>query len=387
MNVTPPSLTEALFFLLCAGCATFCAGQGIINLPVTLVAPTAKVEPVKTGLAYCEGPTCDKDDNLYFSEMPSGQTMKIWKITPQGVATVIRTAAYFNGNECDPQGRLVSCQQDMVTRLNLSGSIDTLSRSGDNGFSLLYTNDVSIATTGEMFFTNHQSGKSVFYRSTTGALKRWTGFPTPNGVEWVEERHLLYLCLSDTNMVMTFSVATDGSISNEKKFAVLPVPDGITLDERYNVYVAGNQEGILYVYDSTGKALGTVTMQGSSTPVGNVSNCVFGGADNRTLYITGNGGIYKVQMLVAGRVKGDAVRVAAPYLPQAFKNGSPESDEFPAVKEEVLYDVTGRAIGRVTSAEFGQRVMKNKLSPASGIYLWKNENFNQVRVGATMSKK
>lgn len=36
---------------------------------------------------------------------------------------------------------------------------------------------------------------------------------------------------------------------------------------------------------------------------GNASNVVFGGPDRKTLYITGDGGLYKVPMKVAGRTR------------------------------------------------------------------------------------
>jgi gluconolactonase len=296
-------MNRILFLLTTCGIAAMCMGQGIVSLPASLADSAAGVEGVKVGLAYCEGPAVDKDGTVFFTEMSAPQ-MNVWKVSPTGEATVFRSGVYFNGNEYDPQGRLVLCEQDKLTRLNKAGTFDTLSKTGDNGFALLQTNDLSIATSGALFFTNHSSGKSLFYRSPAGVLKQWTNLPTPNGVEWIEEKGFLYLSLSDTNMVMTFSVGADGSISNMKKFVAIPVPDGITIDEQYNVYVASYQEGRVYVYDSTGQTLGIITVQGSSKQPGNVSNCVFGGVYNKTLYITGNGGLYKVQMKVGGRVRG-----------------------------------------------------------------------------------
>jgi gluconolactonase len=344
------------------------AGQGIINLPATLVAAGVKVESVKTGLAYCEGPAVDASGNLFFSEGASPQH-KLWKVTPQGTATVARQGDYFNGNEFDPQGRLVSCGNNVITRMSASGTVDTISKSGDNGFQLLMTNDLSIATNGAMFFTNHNSGKSVFYRSPTGALQRWTGFPTPNGVEWVEEKGFLYLCLSDSSRVDIFTVASDGSITYKKKFVDVAVPDGITLDEQYNVYIASNQEGAIHVYDSTGKTLGTILMQGTTTTTGNASNCVFGGTSNKTLYITGNGGAYKVQFLVAGRTKGGANASIVPpsvrklTYSNTFACRAPRLNHaIPELPGAAAYDLRGRRACRIPGLRHG-------VSAAAGAYI------------------
>jgi sugar lactone lactonase YvrE len=293
-------------------------------------------------------------------------------VTPQGNATIFRTAGYFNGTEFDPQGRLIFCQQDAITRMNMeTGVLDTLSKSG-NGVQLLQTNDLSIATNGAMFFTNHYSGKTLFYRGPAGDLKQWGNFPVPNGVEFVEEKGFLYLCLSDSNRVDKYSVGNDGTISNQKKFVDIAVPDGITLDKNYNVYIASNQEGKIYVYDSTGKTLGAITMQGTATTVGNASNCIFGnqigGPNDKTLYITGNGGAYKIQLNVAGRTRGGAnASIALPFHFQLTDKNSPDSrflnmeNVVSQMPQTLMYDCGGRLIGRLMHGSL----------PASGLYVLK----------------
>jgi gluconolactonase len=378
MRLTKRLLISSIVFvsLLTSGGMTIAVGQGTIELPAAIADQTAKVESVKTGLAYCEGPAVDKEGDLFFSEGSSPQN-RIWKVTPQGIATVFRTAGYFNGTEFDPQGRLVFCQQDAITRMNMESLVlDTLSKSG-NGFQLLQTNDLSIATNGAMFFTNHYSGKSLFYRSPAGDLKQWGNFPVPNGVEFVEEKGFLYLCLSDSNRVDKYFVGNDGTISNQMKFVDIAVPDGITLDENYNVYVASNQEGKIYVYDSAGKTLGTITMQGTTTRAGNASNCIFGnqigGPNDKTLYITGNGGAYKVQLKVAGRIRGGSTVLNPPLSFQIQIKGiklmrnrimSMENGSF-KTHEALLYDLCGRLIDR---SRFS---LMHRSSPSSGIYFIK----------------
>lgn len=342
------------------GGGALCLGQGTVDLPAGLADNGVKIESVKTGLQYCEGPTFDKKGNLYFSEMSSPQA-KIWKVTPQGTASVLRTGNFFNGIECDSKGNLVFCEKDKITRLSESGVLDTLCKSGDYGCQLADVNDISIATTGAMFFTNHSSGKTLFYRSPTGALSKNTGFAVPNGVEWIEEKGFLYLCLTDADKVITQTVAADGSISNKKDFVSMSTPDGITLDERYNVYVASWRDGKIHVFDSTGKAIGSITMTGDAEPSGNASNCVFGGPDNKTLIITGDGGAYKVKLNVAGRIKGGASPVAYYIRP-------PQKDVFSGYKMDGpggisrYYDVAGRCAGRAPGG----------LGPAaSGMYIVK----------------
>jgi gluconolactonase len=68
--------------------------------------------------------------------------------------------------------------------------------------------------------------------------------------------------------------------------------DGLKVDERGNVYVSG--PGGLWVFDSAGKHLGT--LRGPEHP----HNLAWGDADQRTLYLTAQTGIYRVRLSVAG---------------------------------------------------------------------------------------
>lgn len=57
--------------------------------------------------------------------------------------------------------------------------------------------------------------------------------------------------------------------------------------------------------------LGYIQMTQLNSTEGNVSNCIFGGPGNRTLYITGYGGAYKVDLRVPGRMP-SALSMTAP---------------------------------------------------------------------------
>jgi hypothetical protein len=67
--------------VLAGGMVTITIGQGIIDLPTAIADKTAKVESIKTGLAYCEGPAVDKDGDLFFSEGSSPQNRASGKLT------------------------------------------------------------------------------------------------------------------------------------------------------------------------------------------------------------------------------------------------------------------------------------------------------------------
>ena len=254
-------------------------------------------------LGYSEGPAVDAEGNLFFTEDQDGSG-NIWKVGADGKnANFFSGPSIPNGMEFDPQGRLIVCEKVGLSAFTGAGARTPLAMNpaldGDKRI-----NDLTISSTGAMFFTNWD-GNNVFYRSPDGAVKKYTGYRTTNGIEWIEESKILYLSQDGPDSVYRYEVNADGTLKNERRFAAVNEPDGMTLDEKGNLYVASWVDGKIQVFDSTGKALGSITIKSAGTDGdgqnGNASNCVFGGPDNKTLFMTGDGGAYKIPLKIAGR--------------------------------------------------------------------------------------
>lgn len=280
-----------------------------VDLPASLAAPGAQVVDVQVGLSYSEGPAVDPSGNLYFSEDPDVNTGRIWKITPQGVTSVYKDPSRgSNGLEFDNQGRLHICMLDSLLRIEADGKVTVLHAS-TTGNSIGRVNDLSINSAGAVFFTN-LSGNTLFFRSASGTITTRT-FSGVNGVEWIEEKSIVYVASGGLQKCQVDNAT--GALSNCAVFAggTDGATDGLTVDAQGNVWHANWGLGKVFVNDSTGKELGSITID--AVPVtgkrytngasGNADNCHFGGPDLKTLYITGDGGLYKIDLLVAGRVR------------------------------------------------------------------------------------
>ena len=247
-------------------------------------------------LAFCEGPARDAQGNLFFTEQTPN---RIWKVSTSGTGAVFGGSATYtsNGTEFDAQGRLTVCQKGAIATYDAAGARTVLATLD----ATVSANDITIGSTGAMYFSNW--GSQVFHRSATGQVTAFDGYSTSNGIEWVEERKKLYLSQDGPDQVWVYDVADDGKLSNGKVFASIPEPDGITLDEKGNIYVASWNDGKIYAFDTTGHSLGTVTVKSANTgdnnQNGNTSNCVIG--SDKKLYITGDGGLYSVQLKVGPR--------------------------------------------------------------------------------------
>jgi gluconolactonase len=69
-------------------------------------------------------------------------------------------------------------------------------------------------------------------------------------------------------------------------------PDGIKVDQNGTLY--GSGPGGLWIISPEGKHLGTVKIPEK------VSNCHWGGADGKDLYITASSSVYRMRLPIAG---------------------------------------------------------------------------------------
>jgi sugar lactone lactonase YvrE len=170
---------------------------------------------------------------------------------------------------------------------------------------VIYFTDPTFASNSQGFptLTLPMSGAQGVYRLTTDGVLHLEDSTTsgPNGVNLSPDEKTLYVSYSVTGQVSKFDVAADGALSNKTPFATgATVADSMCVDAGGNVYV-GTLSG-LAVYDPAGKHLGTISVGGLV-----VTNCAFGGTDQKTLFITartqatlsgappaGGGALYKI---------------------------------------------------------------------------------------------
>lgn len=312
----------ASFSLSASLCAPAWAQQtyGTVSLDASLADAGAVVRGVlnkhpvsNADLGFCEGPSVDAAGNIFFTEQAAAVSFRILKVTHSGQGSEFATGFKSNGTEFDPQGRLTVCQTSSIATYSATGARTVLaSLPGE-----VAVNDLTIGSTGAMYFTNW--GSNVYHRSAAGVVTTFSGYSTSNGIEWIEERNKLLLSQDGPDQVWVYDVAANGTLSNGKVFAPIAEPDGITVDEKGNIYIASWQDGKVHVFDSTARSLGTITVtaagngQGTTSGQGgNVSNMVIGA--DKVLYITGDGGLYAVQLKVGPRLRPGTTGLREGYL-------------------------------------------------------------------------
>lgn len=269
---------------------------------------------VKGGYRFTEGPVWI-GGKLLFTEMRFSQ---ILKLEPDNSLTVFRSGTgTANGLAVDPSGALLACEtnQKRITRSpDTSGNATRTPIStgfGDAGFN--QTNDIVARGDGTIYFTdpnytgqpNVQPDESVYRINTAGETMRLAqSFAKPNGIALSGDGNVLYVVDNGTGKLFAGAVAASGDVASFAPIADVPGGDGMAVDLGGNLYVA--DDAGIEVFTSTGSKIGTITV--AVKP----SNCAFGGADLKTLYITANGeepggdagnpqtGLYSIKLNVPG---------------------------------------------------------------------------------------
>jgi gluconolactonase len=230
----------------------------------------------------------------------------VYRLTPPSTIDVLfQPSGNADGLGLDPHGNLIGAgyRARDAWRRGADGMLQVLSpcSKGDGtcymGTEINTPDDVTARSDGTLYFTdptfaNGGNGfpsvtlplagmQSVYRLTTDGVLHREDSSTSgPNGINLSPDEKTLYVAYSTSGTVSKFDVAADGSLSNKRTFATGALAaDSMCVDAGGNVYV-GTFSG-LAVYDPTGRSLGTISVDGTI-----VTNCAFGGADQRTLYVT-----------------------------------------------------------------------------------------------------
>jgi len=264
-----------------------------------------RVKEIGAGFQFTEGPVWHPDGVLLFTDIPANT---IYRLAPWDDEPVVyrRPSGHANGLAFDAQGQLVACEHG-------NRRVSTTGRSGPEtlvdsyrGKRLNSPNDLVIRSDGSIYFTDPPYGVSeeereldfqgVYRIAPDGdelsLLSK--NFARPNGIVLSPDESSLYVADTGKNRVRAFDVQPDGGISNGRLFARAKNlhPDGMAMDVKGNLYVAGG--GGVHVFGPGGDHLEEIETNLQPT------NVAFGGADRRVLYVTARSELYKVPVTNRG---------------------------------------------------------------------------------------
>lgn len=258
---------------------------------------------------FLEGPSFDRDGNLWVTDIPWG---RLFRITPDGEVSV--GAEYDgepNGLKFHKDGRgFITCHKNGVMVLDpATGEVKPfLERAILERFKAV--NDLVFTRNGDMYFTDQgqtglqdPSGRLYRLRAADGKLEcLLDNVPSPNGLVLNKAENALFLAVTRANAIWKITMLPDGTVTKVGTFIQMSGgsgPDGLAIDEDDNIAACHVGLGVVWLFSALGEPLLRI-----NSPKGILTtNCAYGGPDNRTLYFTESrtGTILTARMPVPGR--------------------------------------------------------------------------------------
>jgi gluconolactonase len=271
----------------------------------SLIAPGAKLDKLADDFQFTEGPTCDTNGNIFFTDQPNNRIME-WTVEGK-LQTFMQPAGRANGMYFDANGNLIACADEKTELWSIASDkkVTVLAKDYQDKY-LNGPNDVWIAPKGGLYITDPfykrdywdhtamaQDSEQVYYLPAGGKkLMRVTqDLNKPNGITGTPDGKRLFVADIGADRTYVYDIRPDGTLANKALFCAKGA-DGITIDERGDLFLSGH--GIT-VFDKAGKQIEHIDV-----PEPWSANVSFGGNDHRTLFITASKCLYSIRLIVKG---------------------------------------------------------------------------------------
>jgi len=249
-------------------------------------------------------------DALYFSDFTfgAGFPSRILKLDASGKVSVAIDDSGSNGLATDGKGNLIAATHKWksVSRYTLDGKrSDVVSQFNGNVFNS--PNDMTLAADGTLYFTDPDfqrdaapggQDKTRVYRVATDGKVTVVDdtLQNPNGVSLSPKGDVLYVngMVGEHGVLRAYPIVKGVPQQGKDLVSKLGIPDGMAVDCHGNIYVTEHTDRRLRVFTPGGKQIAIIKVDA------NVTNAAFGGADGKTLYITGAGAVWQLKLDVTG---------------------------------------------------------------------------------------
>jgi gluconolactonase len=258
--------------------------------------------------SFLEGPSFDRDGNLWVTDIPWG---RLFKITPEGrLSVALEYDGEPNGLKFHRDGRafITDHKHGVMVFDPRSGKIEPcLERGRLERFKGV--NDLVFAANGDLYFTDqgmtglHDPSGRLYRLRADGRLDCLLDtVPSPNGLALNEAQTVLYLCVTRNNAIWRVPLLEAGGVGRVGIFIQMSGgtgPDGMAMDDADNLAVCHVGLGTVWLFSRLGEPLYRIK---SCAGLG-TTNCAYGGTGRKSLFITesSTGSVLRAELPVAGR--------------------------------------------------------------------------------------
>ena len=259
---------------------------------------------------FIEGPSFDREGNLYIVDIPYG---RVFRISPDGgrVDLVAEYDGEPNGLKIHKDGRIfIADYKHGIMLLDPESGAVTPFLIRDRMDRFKGVNDLVFASNGDLYFTDqgltgwHDPTGRLYRYGADGRLECLVDtIPSPNGLVLNLAENTVFVNVTRANAVWRVPLLPGGGTMKVGTFIQLSGghggPDGLAIDEQGNLAVAHVGMGSVWVFSALGEPVYRIrSCEGLAT-----TNVAYGGPGRRTLYITESesGCVLQCELPVPGR--------------------------------------------------------------------------------------
>ena len=324
------------------------AAAQVLAAESKIIAPGATLQKLAGDFLFTEGPACDSEGNVFFTDQPNDRILK-WSVDGK-LTTFMQPCGRANGLSFDHQGYLWACadEKNELWRVDRAGKATVIVKDYQgkllngpndvwvrpNRLAALETSSATVpdaATRGRpgdrrgtgpevpiarrlpdlqeipggLYFTDpyykrpywkrgpKEMDECVYYlapdyKTLTRVID---DMKQPNGIIGTPDGQLLYVADIGGGKTYRYRIQPNGALKEKTLFCEMG-SDGMTIDSEGNIYLTG--KGVS-VFDPAGKKIEQIEVPEDWT-----ANVCFGGKDRQTLFITASKSLYSLQLAVHG---------------------------------------------------------------------------------------
>jgi sugar lactone lactonase YvrE len=256
-------------------------------------------ELVGDGYKFTEGTGGNEKGEVYYQDVPQSKTYKVdvnGKLIQLGY-----DAKKASGTSFGPDGKYYTAAGGSKQILSYDKDLkETVVADSISG------NDLIVSNNGNIYVTSpdgSKPGKLILVRPGGEKVVVDDGLKFPNGVALSTDQTQLYATESASHWVWSYSINTDGTLSNKQRYGWLHVPDteenawpdGLKCDTAGRIFVA-TRMGI-QVLDQQGRVNAIIPAPPSNSQT---SNVYFGGPASDVLYVTAGDKVFRRKLKTKG---------------------------------------------------------------------------------------
>jgi gluconolactonase len=264
----------------------------------------AAANSTRTEPGLFEGPVWI-GDTLYYSDFTfaEGFPSRIQALRSDGTVTAVIDNSGSNGLASDEQGFILAATHDRkaISRYNPATGEREILFGEYSGNPFNSPNDLTLSRQGILYFTDPDYQRAAapggqektrvyqFDGKTVSAID--DTIENPNGISLSPDQSTLYVA---GGKVLRAYPIENGVVGTGKDIASVTVPDGMAVDCAGNLYITEHTLQHIRVISPTGEELAKIKVDA------NITNAAFGGPERKTLFITGAGAVWKLELGIAG---------------------------------------------------------------------------------------